>query len=428
MVRSPVALLVILTGLNFLCYLGRILPAPLQLPLQQELLLSNFASGALQTAFLVGYVLASPMFGARAHGGGRKGMLALGVVVWSVATIVCGFATGLTAMLLARLLVGVGQAAYAVTAPTLVDDLSPPERKARNLAVFYLAVPVGSACGYLLGGFVEVRWGWRTAFLAGGVPGLALALLCLLIVDPSRRTSAEGAAVPAARPLGAVAATRALWSIPLYRRCIIGYCAHTAAIGAFGYWAPKFLVNRYALPLETANFWFGLITVVAGFIAILLGGRMGDRVVARLPPVPDGAPVDCPENRAAIEALLRICGIGMWISTPLVVATFLVPTAELFFLLEFAAQLCLFIAISPVSSALLRAAPPHLRASAMAIAIFSIHGFGDLWSPPAVGALADVMPMTWAMMLVPALLAFGAAVWWPLWRQRGPWERRWPQA
>jgi MFS transporter, Spinster family, sphingosine-1-phosphate transporter len=422
MVRSPVALLVILTGLNFLCYLDRILPAPLQLPLQQELLLSNFASGVLQTAFLVGYVLASPLFGARAHRGGRKGLLAMGVVLWSVATIACGLAGGLTVMLLSRLLVGIGQAAYAVTAPTLVDDLSPPERKGRNLAFFYLAVPVGSACGYLLGGFVEVRWGWRAAFLAGGAPGIALALLCLVIAEPAR----QGSPAPAAAeqpPLGALPAMRALWSIPLYRRCVIGYCAHTAAIGAFGYWAPKFLVHRYALPLETANFWFGLITVVAGFIAILLGGKLADRAVARLPAVPESAPVDGPENVAAITALLRICGIGMWISTPLVVATFLVPTPELFFALEFAAQLGLFIAISPVSSALLRAAPPHLRASAMAIAIFSIHGFGDLWSPPAVGALADVLPMAQAMMLVPALLAFGAAVWWPLQRRkRSPWE------
>jgi MFS transporter, Spinster family, sphingosine-1-phosphate transporter len=204
----------------------------------------------------------------------------------------------------------------------------------------------------------------------------------------------------------------------MYRRCVIGYCAHTGAIGAFGYWAPKFLVGRYGMPLESANFWFGLITVVAGFIAILAGGKLADRAAARLPAVPDGASHDSPENHAVIEALLRISGIGVWIAAPLVLATFWVPTPVLFFALEFVAQLGLFVAISPISSAMMRAAPAELRASAMAIGIFSIHVFGDMWTPPALGALADVMPMQTAMTLLPVILLFGAAVWWPLRRVR----------
>jgi MFS family permease len=414
MIRSPVALLVVLTGLNFLCYIDRILPAPLQLPLQLDLGLSNFSSGVLQTAFLAGFVTASPLFGTRAASGSRQRWLALGVLVWSLATVACGFSLGLATILLARLLVGLGEAAYATLAPTLVDDLSPPERKARNLAVFYLAVPVGSACGYLLGGFLEARWGWRTAFIAGGVPGIGLALLCLLLVEPARQVSA-GPAAPSG--LAVRSAAGALWAIPMYRRSVLGYCFHTGAIGAFGYWAPKFLVGRYRMELEAANFWFGLITVVAGFIAILLGGRLGDRAVARLPAAASaggGASHLGAENRAAIEALLRICGVGMWIATPVVVATFWAPTPLTFFALEFLAQLGLFVAIPAVSSAMLRAVPPELRSSAMAINLFCIHVFGDLWTPPAVGVLMDVMPMQLAMLLVPAVLVVGASVWWPL--------------
>jgi MFS family permease len=414
MIRSPVALLVVLTGLNFLCYIDRILPAPLQLPLQQSLGLSNFASGALQTAFLVGFVTASPLFGTRASSGPRKGFLALGVLVWSLATLACGFAVGLGTILVARLLVGLGQAAYATLAPTIVDDLSPPDRKSRNLAVFYLAVPMGSACGYLLGGYVEAGWGWRTAFAVGGVPGIALALLCLLLVEPAREAS-DGPPPPSG--FAVFSAVRALWAVPMYRRSVLGYCFHTGALGAFGYWAPKFLVERYRMELASANFWFGLVTVVAGFIAILLGGRLGDRAVGRLPSPPPGASHLCAENRAAIAALLRLCGLGMWISTPLVVATFWAPTPLSFFALEFLAQLGLFVAIPAVSSGMLRAVPPELRSSAMAISLFSIHVLGDLWTPPAVGALLDVLPMQQAMLLVPALLVLGASIWWPLWRR-----------
>jgi MFS transporter, Spinster family, sphingosine-1-phosphate transporter len=405
MIRSPAVILALLTGLNFLNYVDRMILSAVLPRVQADLHLSNFEGGLLATAFLIGYFATSPYFGARADRGQRKKLIAAGVLVWSLATIASGFATDLTTLLAARVVVGVGEASYAVLAPTIIDDLSPPDRKGRNLAVFYLALPVGSACGYLLGGFVQQHWGWQAAFFVGGVPGAIIAFSCLFIDEPQRKLADAKVAV--------LSAVRTLMAIPIYRRTVFGYCAHTAAIGAFSYWAPKFLASRYSMRLDAANFWFGVVTVVAGLVATVVGGRLGDREVGRLPAVAVGSSHEVPENVAVVDALLRICGLGLWVAAPLSVVAFLSPTPTMFFAVTFVVELGLFVSVSPINAAMLRAVPVELRASSMAVGIFAIHMFGDLWTPPLVGAIADQSSMLTAMMALPLMLAVGALIWWP---------------
>jgi len=404
MIRNRGSIIALLTALNFVNYLDRTIVAAVLPRIQADLGLSNFEGGLLATIFLIGYFATAPIFGAKADRGPRKGLIAFGVATWSVATIASGLASTLPLMLLARAVVGVGEASYASLAPTIIDDLTPPERKGRTLAVFFLAMPLGSALGYLLGGFVEKRWGWHAAFFVGGGPGLLLAASCLLIDEPRRRL-----AKAAARPFDSL---RVLTRIPLYRRTVIGYCAQTAAIGAFGYWAPKFLDARFhdqGLDLAKANFWFGLVTVAAGLIGTAIGGAWADR--ARLPA--DTAAHDARDNRVALNHLLRICAVGVAFAAPIAFAAFLMPGPVPFFVLGFFVELGVFLATSPVNAILLRAVPVELRAGAMALAIFSIHIFGDLWSPPGIGLIADYLPMVTAMMGLPVLLAIAAAIWWP---------------
>jgi MFS transporter, Spinster family, sphingosine-1-phosphate transporter len=406
MIRRPAVILALLTGLNFLNYLDRFILAAVLPRVKSEFLLSNFEGGLLATGFLVGYFATSPFFGARADRGQRKWMITAGVLIWSLATIASGLAQGLGTLMVARVLVGLGEASYAVLAPTIIDDLSPPDRKGRNLAIFYLAIPVGSACGYMVGGFVEQHWGWRAAFFVGGGPGALIAFVVLWIEEPVRRLADAKVRV--------LSALRTLIKIPLYRRAVFGYCAHTAAIGAFAYWAPYFLESRYRVSLASANFWFGAVTVVAGLIATVVGGRLGDRAVRTLPTVVPGGSHLARENLDVVDALLRICGLGLWVAAPLAVVTFLAPSVQMFFVLAFVVELGLFISVSPINAALLRCVPVELRASSMAVGIFAIHLFGDLWTPPLVGMLADLMPMATAMMALPIMLAIGAWIWWPL--------------
>jgi MFS transporter, Spinster family, sphingosine-1-phosphate transporter len=405
MIRSPAVILALLTGLNFLNYIDRMILSAVLPRIQEDLKLSNFEGGLLATAFLIGYFATSPYFGVRADRGQRKTLIAAGVFIWSMATIASGLSTGLYSLLAARVVVGIGEASFAVLAPTIIDDISPPHRKGRNLAVFYLALPMGSALGYLMGGFVQEHWGWQAAFFVGGVPGALLAVTCVFIEEPARKL--------AEAKINIVSAARSLMKVVMYRRAVFGYCAHTAAVGAFSYWAPKFLYQHFEMNLASANVWFGAITVNAGLIATIIGGRLADRAVAALPAVPAGSAHDAPENVAVVDALLRICGLGLWVAAPLVVVALLAPSPIFFFTVTFVVELGLFISVAPINAAMLRGVPIELRASSMAVGIFAIHMFGDLWTPPLVGLLADVVPIVMAMMSLPVMLGVGALIWWP---------------
>ena len=149
--------LALLTGLNLINYLDRLLLSAVLPKVQAELSLSNFEGGILATVFLVGYFATSPIFGALGDRLPRKHLIALGVAIWSLATIGSGLATGLGTLVLARALVGVGEASYATLAPTIIDDITPADRKGRALAIFYVATPIGGALGYIEGNAVSVE-------------------------------------------------------------------------------------------------------------------------------------------------------------------------------------------------------------------------------------------------------------------------------
>ena len=244
--------------------------------MQEDLHLSNFLGGLLAPVFLIGYFSTSPVFGTladRATRGGRSRLIALGIAIWSAATVGSGLASSTATLLWSRALVGVGEASYATIAPTLIDDLAPPDRKGRWLAVFYAAMPVGSALGYVVGGAVEhATHSWRSAFFLAGGPGILLALLSLLIAEPARTASG-------AKPN--VASAAAVWwtllNLRRYRATVLGYCAYTFAIGGFAFWAPKYLHVHYGLETGRGSMIFGAITVVAGGTGTLLGGWLGDR-------------------------------------------------------------------------------------------------------------------------------------------------------
>src|SRR5215208_624077 len=161
MIHNRMAIVALLTGLNFLNYLDRFIVAAVLPRIQKDLGLSNFEGGLLATVFLLGYFATAPLFGSLGDRMPRKWLIALGVLMWSAATIASGLASDLPTLIAARAAVGIGEASYATLAPTIIDDITPPDRKGKTLAIFFLAIPVGSALGYLTGGFIQNHWGWR---------------------------------------------------------------------------------------------------------------------------------------------------------------------------------------------------------------------------------------------------------------------------
>ncbi len=401
MIRKPAAILALLTALNFLNFIDRwVLSAVLPL-VQEELRISGFVAGSLATVFLIGYFVTSPLFGHLADRGdlpgGRKGIMAVGVSIWSLATAATGLAGGAGGLVASRAVVGVGEASYMTVAPTIIDDMATPEKKGRWLSIFYFAIPVGSALGFVIGGIVGKQLGWRAAFFVVGLPGVIAAALCLLIVEP--------VVTHAVRERIALAKTAtALAAIHLYRRGVLGYAAQTFAIGGFGYWAPTVIYRRYGLPVDKASATFGVILVLAGGAGTILGGAWTDRWIKHARAAN--------EDETSARIALRICAISASIAAPAAAACFLAATPTQFFAMAFVCELALFLSTSPINAALLRSVPTSMRATAMAMSIFGIHLFGDLWSPPLLGLAMDHLPVTIAMMGVPIAIATSAVVWW----------------
>jgi len=384
--------LTLVTLLNFLNYIDRFILAAVLPRIKTDLVLSDFQLGLLANGFLVAYFLTSPLFGRAGDRGSRPRLMAAGVGVWSVATAMAGFARSFEQLLVARAGVGIGEAAYATIAPALLSDYFPPERRGRAFAIFYVAIPVGAAVGFLLGGALERAFGWRVAFFAVGVPGLGLSLLALTAPDPPRGTSDHRAVPVIPQPWSEVG--QVLWSNRAYVGTVLGYAAYTFAVGGLAVWMPTFLERVRHIALSQADFLVGSVTVVAGLFGTFIGGYAGDRLAVRVK-----------------QGHLWLSGVSVLAATlPAWVAlTAASPSTYVagFFLAEF----LLFLSTGPVNVVIVSVVPVAMRAMAMAVSIFAIHALGDAISPPIIGSLADIGGLAHAVLIVPVAIAVSGLVW-----------------
>ena len=394
----PRATLFALSGINLFNYLDRqVLPAVLP-RVREEFHLNGDQAGTVGTAFMLGYFLTSPVFGYLGDRLSRKWLIAAGVLVWSLGTVCTGMAATFATLILFRVLVGFGEASYATLSPGWIADLYAPGRRNTALSIFYVAIPVGSALGQILGGQVEQHFGWRSAFYFAGAPGLLLALGVLLLREPARGASEAGAGpppAPAPEPRGVRAYTQ-LFKSPPYLLVVAGYIAQTFALGGFAYWSAQFLVETHGMDLKAADNFFGVSLVLTGPSATLLGGLAATAWRRRHP-----------------AGYAWVLALSALLAVPTGFAAFALHDLALAKVALVATMFLLFLPTGPVNTLILETVPVAMRASAMAACIFAIHLFGDIWSPKLVGRLWDHFHNLQQAVLwtLPAALVVSAFFW-----------------
>lgn len=379
--RLAVITLSILTAINFLNYIDRYVLASVLEGIAAEFELTDVGSGLLGSMFIIVYTLASPLAGYLGDRVVRKRIVAAGVLVWSLATIGSGFVDDYKGLLFMRALVGIGEAGYATVAPSIIGDLFDKRRRGRMLAYFYVAIPVGAALGYILGGVVaenapsiltslgfapDAISGWRLAFLVSGAPGLAFGLGALFMFEAPRGTMDAGAQTKPPPH-----AWRRLFQTPGWRWNTVGMTLMTFTIGGLAFWMPAFMQRVHGFSESAAGTYFGAVTVIGGLVATLVGGRLGDWAFER-----------------GQGGYFRVSGIGLLIGAPLVLLTPLLNDPWVTLGVALLAEFFLFLNTGPLNAALVGCVPPSLRAAATAANVLFIHALGDAVSPTLVGSIS----------------------------------------
>lgn len=384
--------LALLLSLNLLCYLDRYILAAVEPEIRKAFFAADdpdamAKTGLLATAFLVSYMVLSPVFGWLADRYSRWVIIAFGVAVWSLATLGSGLAPTFALLMLSRIFVGTGEAAYGPASPTILSDMFSIERRGMVLAWFFAAIPVGSALGYMFGGVIAGWHGWRAPFHYAAIPGLVLAGLCLLFKDrkPGSGAGRKHATLP--DYLG-------LARIPSFRFNVAAQTAMTFAIGGMSFWAPAYFHGTRNQPnLADINIIFGGITAVAGLLATLFGGWLGDFLTKRFS-----------------GAYFLVSAGGMLIAFPCTLAMLFAPF-PLAWVLCFFAVFFLFMNIGPANTAIANVTAPAVRSTAFAVNIFIIHTLGDAISPPLIGAIADRSSLTAGFVVVSLMMLVAGLLW-----------------
>ena len=382
----PYYSLLVLTALNLLNYADRNVLFAVQPLVQEEFHVTKEQIGFLTSAFLGFYMVAAPFVGPLADRYSRKLIIVLGAIFWSGLTLLTAVTHNYTELLVRHTLVGVGEATFVTIAPTFVADLFHENVRGRILGVFYLAIPVGSAAGYLLGGYLAPQHGWRFPFYIAAAPGFVLALVVLFLKEPPRgqfdslkETPERGTALGLIRN-------------PAFLTATLGMAFMTYSLGGIQVWMPQFLYSERHFTLEKANLMFGIIIVIDGILAALAGGWLGDYLLPRMK-----------SAYYLVSAASMLLGIPVMIVALFSKGPMMIPAIGV-------AAFFLLLNTAPLNAAVINSVGAHIRATALAVNIFIIHILGDVPSPTMMGWVADHRSLQAAFVLPVIAMGISSAI------------------
>jgi len=410
---QPWSALTVLTALNLLNYVDRNVLFAVQPLVQAEFHVTKQQIGFLTSAFLGFYMVAAPFVGPLADRYSRKLIIMLGAIFWSGLTLLTAVTHTYTELLVRHTLVGVGEATFVTIAPTFVADLFYENVRGRILGIFYLAIPVGSAAGYLLGGYLAPTHGWRFPFYIAAAPGFLLAVTVLFLKEPERglfdstHDAGLGDLLPPdfeGGPVREVALILWLYlrrlarlSVTLLRNpafltSTLGMAFMTYSLGGIQVWIPQFLYSERHFTLEKANLVFGITIVIDGILAALMGGWLGDFLLPRMK-----------SSYYFVSAASMLLGIPAMIVALFVTGPVMIPAIGV-------AAFFLLLNTAPLNAAVINSVGAHIRATALAVNIFIIHILGDVPSPTMMGWIADRRSLQAAFILPVIAMGISSAI------------------
>jgi MFS family permease len=364
---SPaLATLLLLIALNLLNYIDRyILPGEVSL-IQREFHSTDQQMGALTTALFFFYMFAAPATGWLGDRFRRKPLIIAGALLWSVATLGTAWVHDYWTLFIRHALVGVGEATFGIFAPAVLADFYPERERNKILSIFYLAIPVGAALGYLAGGQLGSLWGWRAPFFICAIPGLAIAgLFWWLGAEPERGASDH---VKATKDRSTFLG---LFANPAYMTATFGLAMLTFAMGGISAWMAEFLHRTAGMSVPKAGTLMGASLVVDGIAGTLVGGWVAQRWL-----------------RTNHRALYLLSFWSVALTLPCGVVLFFGParwSVPMLFVTEF----FLFLNTGPLNTAIVNSVSAPVRATAISMELFIIPAFGDTFSPTIIGAISD---------------------------------------
>jgi MFS family permease len=402
--------LVLLLAANTLSYADRHLFSILIPAIKADFEIGDALLGFIGgPAFMLSYVLLSVPLAALADRWSRRKVLAISAAVWSAATAMCGWSANAVQLLLARVVVGVGEAGGFPPSQSMIVSLFPPHRRSSALGVLSAGTYIGIVIGLTGGGFLAQAVGWRNTFLILAAPGVLVALLVWL-TGPRR---AAGANIGAGRTGPTMwQALRRCWSLPAFRLLSVGMGLYNVFGYAGAIWLPSYLMRSHGMTVVEAGLWLGVGAAIGGVLGALSSGVIVDRL-----------------TRYDQRWQLRTPAVAMFVSLPLLVAMFLLPsgasmtvgswTFPVVALLAVLSSYCASIWQAPSFAATATMVAPELRSQAGALLVVVVNVMGSVIGPLVAGAVSEQLTprlgdeaLRYSLLLMTVMILAGGTLFW----------------